>query len=170
MRPRSRHPYRSLSDDWEAPRTPTRRALAPLLVRFVNQTDTEYTVGELGGQRTAVVPKRRAGADLFPPTSHQHARGRRLLRWSLYALVGAGGGGIIGIVLGSAVVIAALVRLAHFSSKVRRWRRNQRTRREQSQLPATATAERFYLLAALGQGVVAVAAGVLVLLLLAGFL
>lgn len=172
MRPRSREPDASPTGERGLYRAPTAsaRTLAPLMVRFVEQTDTTYTVGELRGPRTAQVPKQRAIADTFPPVALQHtqARARRLLRWSLYALLGACAGGVVGIVLGFAVVVVAFLRLANFSGKVRRWRHAQRTHGERGQLPAAATSERLCLLAALGQGMLAVGLGVLVLLLLVG--
>lgn len=172
MRPQSRNPYISLSNDRGAHRAPAilPRALAPLVVRFVEQTDTDYAVGELRGPRTALVPKQRAVAARFPPVSRLDAPGRRLLLWSVFALIGVGLGGIGGIVLGGLVVVVALLRLARFSGKVHRWRRVQRARGEQVHLPAAATSERLCLLAALGQGLVAAAAGALVVLFLTGFL
>lgn len=174
MRSRSRRPYTSTPSTTDeqnysyAPEAPAPRALVPQRVRFVSETDTEYLVGELRGPRTAVIPKRRARSDPFPLTAAEHARGRHLLRWSLFALVCAPCGGVLGILLGSAVVVVALVRLTNYSGKVRRWRRHAHN--EQAQLPAAATSERLCLLAALGQGVVAMMAGSLIVLLLAGLL
>lgn len=171
MRPRSQrpYPYTSSSDDMAARRAPVVRAHVPPVVCFVEQTDTEYAVGELFGPRTALVAKRRAIPDSFPPVSGQQMHGRRLLRWSLYALVGAGLGGIVGVVLGGVVVLVALLRLARFSGKVRHWRRTQRARGEGLRLPSAATSERLCLLAALSQGLVAVVMGALVVLVLVGF-
>ena len=126
MRPPSRYPYTPSSDEWRVPRTPTLDMLAPPVVRFVEQSDAEYAVGELRGPRTALVSKQRAVAARFPAVSRQDASGRRLLCWSGFALISVGLGGIGGIVLGRLVVVAALLRLAHFSGKVRRWRRIQR--------------------------------------------
>jgi hypothetical protein len=170
MRPRSRYPNMPSPAERGPRRAPASHALAPLAVRFIEQTDTEYAVGELRGPRTARVPKRRAVADPFLSPSRQGMPGRGLLRWSGLALLGVALAGIGGVVLGAVVVVVALLRLAHFSRKVRRWRRAQRARGERSKLPAAATAERFCLLAALGQGFVAMVAGALVALLLAGFL
>lgn len=150
-------------------RPPALRAMVPPMVRFVEQTDTEYAVGELRGPRTALVSKQRAIAETFPLGSREQLRARRLLRWSLYALGGAAFGGALGILLGAVVMMVALARLARFSRKVRRWRRTQRGREVPLALPAAATSERLCLLAALGQGVLAAIVGVVVLLLLVGF-
>jgi hypothetical protein len=170
MQPRSQHPYSPRSDIRRAPDPPMMQALVPPLVRFIEQTETDYTVGELGGPRTALVPKQRAVADPFPAASRHQRSDRRLVRWSLYALVGASCGGVMGIVLGGTVAIVAMVRLAQFSMRVKRWRRGQRTHGATTRLPAAAMAERRCLMAAVGQGLLAAAAGLLVLLLLIGFL
>jgi hypothetical protein len=170
MQPSSRRPKVSISDERGTRRHPLRRALVPPMVRFLEQTDTEYAVGVLRGPRKALVPKRRVVADPFPSMSRQHMHDQRLLRWSLYALLGAGLGGIVGVVLGIVVVLMALLRLAHFSGKVRHWRRAQRAGEELVQLPVAATSERLCLLAAFGQGTLAIAVGLLVLLLLVGVL
>jgi hypothetical protein len=77
---------------------------------------------------------------------------------------------VVGVLLGGLVVVAALVRLAQFSRRVSRWRRRHRGLGAIPPLPAAATAERSRLLAAVGQGLLAILLGGLVFLVLAGLL
>lgn len=139
----------------------------PLIARFVEADDTTYLVGELEGNRTAKVPKRRAWVEPYSPEQRRRRASERLLRWSSYALVGVVFGGILGIVLGGIVVLAALARLARLSNDIRRWRRRHRASRDQQPqalLPVEATGERILLVAALGQGFLAILLGGTVLL------
>jgi hypothetical protein len=111
------------------------------------------------------VPKSYAPVEPFPQTSGQHARGARVLRWSGYALLAVGLGGLGGVLLGFLVVLAAGIQLARFSWRVRRWRRGRQGASSIHPLPASASAERLRLLGALGQGLLAVALGSLLVLL-----
>lgn len=152
------------------PRAPVSRGnvppavAGPLVVRFLEEDDTEYLVGEPEGSRTAWIPKRRAFTEPYSP-ERSIAASERLLRWSFYALIGVVCGGIVGIALGGLVVLAALVRLARLSGRIRRWRRHAKERQpspmlsQSPQLPEEATRERMQLLAALGQGFLAILLG-----------
>lgn len=157
---------------YEGGRTPhiAAHVRGPLTARFLDEDESTYLVGEPHGERTARVPKRRAPAERFGPGSGNRVAGTGLLRCSGYAIVGGVLGGVVGIVLGSLVVLVALVRLGRFSRRVRRWRRAHRDPDGTPPLPATATAERQRLLAALGQGLLAVILGCLVYFVLAGLL
>jgi hypothetical protein len=146
----------------------TTQVPGPLAARFLEETDEGYLVGEPGGDRRAWVPKERATVERFPPRPGRHASGRRLLRWSAWALVGAVCGGAVGVVVGSAVVVLALAQLGRFSRRAQQWGRRQRGSAEILPLPAAATSERFRLLAALGQGLIAMLLGSFVFLLLLG--
>ena len=149
------------------------RVPGPLTARYLDEDDGVYLVAEPRGERTAQVAKRREVVEPFPPTRRGSAPGVRLLHWSAYALVGAVCGGVPGVVLGSMVTLLALVRLGQFSRRVRRWwLRQSRSdgRGGVLQLPAAVTAERLRLLAALGQGLLAVLLGCLVFLALSGLL
>jgi hypothetical protein len=143
--------------------------LVPLRARYVDQTDTAYIVGEPSGMRTAHVQKLRDASEPYPPRG---ARGVGLLRLSSLALAGAICGGIGGVLLGLVTTLVALERLASLSSRVRRRQRSQQHGRQGSlqsaALPEAATTERLRLIAALGQGVLAVLLGALVLALLRG--
>lgn len=136
----------------------------PLVARFLQEDDTEYLVGEPGGSRTARVPKRRASTEPYSPERPIMAS-ERLLRWSSYALLGVVCGGIVGIALGGLVILAAFIRLERLSGRIRRWRRQAGKARDRQSpptlllLPAEATRERMQLLAALGQGFVAMLLG-----------
>lgn len=121
----------------------------------------------LGDDRVIQVPRSYAAAEPFPLVSGQRAPGARLLRWSRYALLGVGVGGFGGILLGVPVVLAAGVQLARLTRRVRRWRKRRRGLAESPLLPAAASAERLRLLGALGQGVLAIVLGLLLLGLLA---
>lgn len=131
----------------------------PLIVRFVEEDDDSYLVGEPGGDRTARVPKRRAFTASSTPAQRRSASSERLLRWSSYALVGAVLGGVLGIALGCIVMLAALIRLARLSGNLRRWQRRQRAGGNPRLLPEGATRERMQALAALGQGFLAALLG-----------
>lgn len=135
----------------------------PLVARFLEEDDREYLVGELGGNRTAQVPKRRAMAEPSSPEERRRGASERLLRWSSYALVGIVAGGIVGIAIGIVVVLAALARLAAFSSRIRRWRYRHNRSGDRQALPAQASRERMLLLGALGQGFAAILLGSAVL-------
>lgn len=155
---RAADPIRSLrSRDHFPPAT-----VGPLIVRFLEEDDDTYLVGEPEGSRTARVPKQRATNESYAPKQQRRQSSERLLRWSSYALVGVVCGGILGIALGSIVALATLARLARLSSDIRRWRRRQRTSQNQrvlAALPVEATRERMQLLAALGQSILAIALG-----------
>lgn len=131
----------------------------PLIVRFVEEDDDAYLVGEPGGSRTVRVPKRRTFAAGSTPEQRRAGSSERLLRWSSYALVGAVFGGALGVALGCFVILAALIRYARLTSRVRSWRRRQRASGKPTLLPEPATRERMQLLAALGQGFLAVLLG-----------
>ena len=135
-------------------------------VRYEDATERVYLVHALADDHVIQVPKSYAPAEPFPPVSVQHARGARLLRWSVYALLGVGLGGFGGILLGVPVVLAAEVQLARFSRHARRWRRDRQGASGIPPLPAAASAERLRLLGALGQGLLAIALGSLLLVLL----
>lgn len=138
----------------------------PLLARFIEEDKTGYFVGEIWGDRTAHVQKRRAEADPSSPEERRRRASERLLRWSSYALVGVLLGGVVGILLGGIVVLAALIRMTRLSSRIHRWKRHQRTVRESDLIPAQASRERMQSLAALGQGLLAIALGSAVLVFL----
>jgi hypothetical protein len=157
-----------------AARDANARPHVPLDVRFVDQTPETYVVqarDEFDMQMVRV-PKHRAAVEWSSAGGDQSARATGLLRWSLLALIGAACGGIGGILLGALVACASAVRLARFSRRVRRWRRRQRQRARRGQevpgLPEAATLERLRLLAALGQGFLAMVAGAAEVLLLSG--
>jgi hypothetical protein len=138
-------------------------ASGPLIARFVEEDTSEYLVGDPWGSGTARVPKQRAFAEPSSPEQRRRKSSERLLRWSSYALVGVVCGGIMGIALGSIVVLTALTRLAGLSNRIQRWRRRQRASGNQKVLPAEATWERMQLLAALGQGFLGIVLGSAVL-------
>lgn len=147
--PQSAQPYR---DDIPA-------AAGPLIVRFLEEDDTGYLVGDPWSDRTARVSKHRAIAEPFSLGERRRGASERLLRWSSYALVGIIFGGIPAIVLGCIVALAALIRLSGFSSRIHRWRKRRRASGDHTVLPVHATHERMQVLAALGQGLLAVAIG-----------
>ena len=146
--PRPPRPHASV-----APRVP-----GPLIARFLEEDDTDYLVGDPWGDRTARVLKRRARPEMSSPEQRRRTSSERLLRWSSYALIGAVCGGIVGIALGAAVILATLVRLARLSSRIQRWRRRDASG-DRRALPAEATRERIQLLAALGQGLLSMLLG-----------
>src|SRR5579859_1774199 len=141
--------------------------LVPLRARYVAQTDTTYLVGEPGGTRTAHVQKLRSATAPYPSPSGRDARGAGVLRLSSLALAGAVCGGVAGVLLGMAITLVALMRLASLSRRVRHPR--QRRSRD-TVLPEAMTIERLRLLAALGQGMLAMFLGALVLALLRGLI
>jgi hypothetical protein len=132
-------------------------ANGPLIVRFLEEDDIGYLVGDPWSDRTARVAKHRAIAESFSPDERRRGASERLLRWSSYALVGVLFAGAPAILLGSIVALAALIRLSGFSSRIHRWRR--RASGDHSVLPVQATRERMQVLAAIGQGLLAVALG-----------
>ena len=134
-------------------------APGPLIVRFLEEDDDSYLVGEPGGARSARVPKRRAFTESSLPDQRRRGSSERLLRWSSYALIGAVFGGVLGIALGCFVILAALVRHARLSANIRRWQRRQRASGNQRALPEEATGERMRTLATLGQGFLAILLG-----------
>lgn len=138
-------------------------ATGPLIVRFVEEDDDTYLVGEPGGDRSARVAKRRAFTESSLPEQRRRGSSERLLRWSSYALIGAVFGGVLGIALGCFVILAALVRYARLSANVRRWRRKQRASGNQRPLPEEATRDRMQTLATLGQGFLAILLGCAIL-------
>lgn len=140
-------------------------ATAPSYVRYLDQREQAYLVRELDSGRAVPVRKRRSAADPYP-----QAPGMRLLRWSVYAVLGVGLGGAPAIVLGLLIGGIALTRLARFSVRTRRWWYRHRRLGAPSPLPAVATDERLRLLAAIGQSLLAIALGCVVLALLAGYL
>jgi hypothetical protein len=137
--------------------------IGPLIARFLEEDDTDYLVGDPWGNRTARVPKRRAFTDPSTPRPRRRTSSERLVRWSVYALVGAVCGGIVGPALGAVVVLAALIRLARLSRRIHRWQRRQKASGDWKALPAEVSRERMQMLAALGQGVVAIVVGSAVL-------
>ncbi len=134
----------------------------PLIVRYAEQREHHYLVHELDSGDTVSVPKRRATEDVYPARNGHRPPGSLLLRWSKYALFGVVCAGALGIVLGVVVVCVGIVRLAGFRVRARRWLRRNST----DPLPAIAATERMYLLAALGQGMLAILLGSMVLALL----
>ncbi len=143
-----------------------RSALAvPLRARYLAQTDTAYLVGEPGGTRTAHVQKLRAATVPYPSPVGRSAGGVGVLRLSWLALAGAVCGGVAGVLLGMAVALIALARLASLS---RRMRQPRQRRSRGAALPEAMTIERLRLLAALGQGLLAMLLGALVLALVRG--
>lgn len=130
-------------------------------------TERAYMVRTLSDDRVIQVPKSYAPSDPFPVVSGQRAPGVHLLHWSVIALFGVGLGGLGGILLGVPVVLAACVQLARFARRVRRWRQRRPGVTDDPRLPAAATVERLRLLGALGQGLLAIALGCLVLGLVA---
>src|SRR5690242_5016673 len=78
----------------------------PLIVRFVEEDNDAYLVGDPWGDRTARVPKRRAPTDPTSSKQRHRSSSERLLRWSSYALIGVVCGGIVGTALGVIVVLA----------------------------------------------------------------
>jgi hypothetical protein len=145
-------------------RTPPRSLVSnaqPFIVRYADQHERAYLVHELDSGDTVAVPKRRATDAVYPSRDGRRPPGALLLRWSTYALLGVVCGGVPGIVLGVIVVCGGLVRLAGFRARARRW-----LRRDGIPLPAIAATERLHLLAALGQGMLAILFGGLVLILL----
>jgi hypothetical protein len=137
--------------------------IGPLIARFLEEDDTDYLVGDPWGNRTTRVPKRRAFMDPSTPRPRRRTASERLVRWSVYALVGAVFGGIVGTALGAVVVLAALIRLARLSRRIHRWQRRQKASGDWKALPAEASWERMQLLAALGQSAMAMLVGSAVL-------
>lgn len=137
------------------------------IVRYEEATEREYLVRTLADDHLLQVPKSYAPADPFPLVNGQRVRGTRLLRWSRYALLSVGLGGLLGVLLGLLVVLATGVQLARFSWRVRRWRRRRQSTSGIPPLPTAASAERLRLLGALGQGLLAVVLGTLLFVLLA---
>ena len=134
-------------------------APGPLLVRFLEEGDADYLVGDPWSDRTARVPKRRAFVAVYPSEQGKRRSSERLVRWSWYALIGVVFGGVIGVALGCFVLLGTLARLAGLSSRVHRWRRRQRASDNHAMLPAEATQERIQLLAAFGQSMLAILLG-----------
>lgn len=137
------------------------------VVRYAEATEHVYLVQAISDDRLLQVPKSYAPAELFPIVNTQRAPGARLLRWSVYALLGVGLGGLGGVLLGVPVVLAALVQLARFARRVRRWRRSRQGPAGNPALPAAAGSERLRLLGAFGQGLLAIVLGGLLLCLFA---
>lgn len=133
---------------------------------YAAAAEQEYLVRTLKNDHFLRIPKHYAPSEPFPPERGQPPPGGRLLRWSASALLLVGLGGLGGILLGVLVVLAAGVQLARFSLHVRRWRRRHRAAGIPV-VPAAASAERVRLLSALGQGLLAVALGSLLLALFA---
>jgi hypothetical protein len=136
------------------------------VVRYTEATEQVYLVQALSDDQLLQVPKSYAPAEQFPIVSSQRAPGARLLRWSVYALLGVGLGGLGGVLLGAPVVLAAGVQLARFARRVRRWRRSRQGTAGIPALPAAAGSERLRLLGAFGQGLLAIVLGGLLLWLL----
>lgn len=134
-------------------------------VRYEDATERMYLVRTLDDDRLIQVSKRYALSEPSAPARVQSPRSARLLRWSMYALMGVGLGGLGGMLLGVLVVLAAGTQLVGFSRRLRRWRREQQEASGIPALPAVASAERLRLLGALGQGLLAVALGSLLLAL-----
>jgi hypothetical protein len=154
------------SDAWqdeEAEEEPP--ASAPRYVRYQDTTPREYIVRALSNDRVIQVPRQFARATPFPPTRDQPAPGAGLLRWSSYALLAVGLGGLGGVLLGGIVALVAAVRLMRFSEHARSWRRRSGGTGPRA-LPAAASAERLRLLGALGQAMLAALLGSALLLLL----
>lgn len=167
LRP-ARVPY---TDPTEAPPVASAvSATAPSYVRYLDQREQAYLVRELDSGRAVPVRKRRDVADPYPPAHAKRAPGMRLLRWSGYAVLGVGIGGAPAIVLGLLSGCIAIVRLTRFNARTRRWWYRHRHLGAPAPLPAVATDERLRLLAALGQSLLAIALGCVVLALLAGYL
>ncbi|HUY77182.1 MAG TPA: hypothetical protein VMV29_10455 [Ktedonobacterales bacterium] len=139
-----------------------------LRVRYVEQDGKTYIVQPLDADADVAVAKRRRGAEQYPPPHDQRPRGVRLMRWSHVALLAAVFGGVGGVFLGVIVLLAALIHLVGLRLRVRRWL--QSTSGEAASLPASASSERFRVLAALGEGLVACLLGALVTLLLARYI
>lgn len=137
------------------------------LAGYEDATEQAYVVRTLAHDRLIQVPRSYAPAELFPVVSGQSAPGARLLRWSVYALLGVGLGGLGGLLLGVPVVLVACVQLARFARRVQRWRQRQQGPAGHPMLPPAAGTERLRLLGALGQGVLAIVLGSLLLGLLA---
>lgn len=135
-------------------------------VRYEDATERLYLVRTLDDDRLIRVSKRYALSEPSDSARVQPPRSARLLRWSTYALMGVGLGGLGGMLLGVLVVLVAGMHLVGFSLRLRRWRREQQEASGNPTLPTVASAERLRLLGALGQGLLAVALGSLVLALL----
>ncbi len=158
--------YPAPAREWTG-RTPSRTSITdaqPLVVRYAEEHEHTYLVHDFDSGDTVAVPKRRAADDLHPSRTGRRPPGTALLRWSKYALVGVVFGGAPGIVLGALIVFVSFVRLASFGVRARHWLH----REEAAPLPAIAATERLYLVAAFGQGVLAILLGGMVLALLLG--
>ncbi len=92
----------------------TTSAAAPLsgprTARFLDESETAYLVGEPRGPQQAWVPKQRAAEESFLLEHRHRSADVWLLRWSAYAVLGVACGGVVGVLLGGLVVVAALVR------------------------------------------------------------
>ena len=139
----------------------------PATVRFVEEDGSDYIVLDLLTGNERRVPKQRLALEMFPATRQYPLRGSTLLRLSGFALIGALLGGVVGIMLGSIVLVVALIRLAAFERRAHVWRSRQaqgviqsRRRQRRIALPAAATSERLRLLTALGQSLLAIALAV----------
>jgi hypothetical protein len=144
--------------DGRLPR-PAPRDSAPQVASYLDEDDRAYLLRDLDGGGETHVPKRRAAPEPFPPTSKSRAAGAGLLRASGYALLGALLGGAPGVALGALVALIALVRLAAFQRRAHMWRALAEESDAASRLPTRATSERFRLMAALWQGLGAMALG-----------
>lgn len=146
-------------------RTPPRTSVSgaqPLVVRYAEEHERSYLVHDFDSGDTVEVPKRRAADDLHTSRTGRRPPGAALLRWSKYALFGVVLGGAPGIVLGALIVCVSFVRLTGFRVRARRWLHRERS----APLPAIAATERLHLVAALGQGMLAIILGGMVLALL----
>jgi hypothetical protein len=139
---------------------------APLRVRYADERDRAYLVRELAHGQWVSVPKQRMVPEPYPFSREERAVGGGLLRWSLYALVGALLGGIGGVLLGLPVALSAAIRLQGYARRVRRWRRERTGPDGALPLPPAASADRLRLRTALWQGLLAATLGLLVLALL----
>lgn len=152
--------------EWHPEARQGRQAPQTYYVRYEDATERMYLVRTLDDDRLIRVSKRYALSEPFAAARVQLPPSARLLRWSTYALMGVGLGGLGGMLLGVLVVLVAGTRLVGFSMRLRRWRREQQEASGIPTLSAAASAERLRLLGSLGQGLLAVAVGSLLLALL----
>ncbi len=135
-------------------------------MRYSDESAEAYLVRELERGRWVSVPKQREAAEFSLLGRGERAGGVILLRWSLYALVGAALGGVGGVALGLLVALGAAIRLLGHARRVRRWQRERTGPDGALPLPPAASAERLRLRTALGQGLLAAMLGLVVVVVL----
>ena len=157
-----------------APRPALGQALIPfeipLSVRYHNQNATAYQVLDMRNQQILRVPKHRTRVEAFPPHRAQRPADMRVLHWSSVALLGVVLGGVPAIVCGLLTALVAEVLLLRLGSRALVWRQVRRAAPGAIGLPSRASLESARLRTAFWQSLLAVALGMVVVLVLLGLL